>query len=280
MSQLFMSLALGRLKLKHRVVTAPLTRMRAGEPGDVPTSLHVEHYGQRASDAGLIIAEATQISSEAKGYPVTPGIHTHDQVVGWRSVTKAVHAKGGLIVLQVWHVGRVSHSSHQVGGTLPVAPSAIAAEGETFGADWATVAFEVPRSLENHELPRIVADYRSATERAMAAGFDGVEIHAANGYLLEQFLQDGSNKRRDAYGGSVENRVRLLLEVVDAVARIFGHDAIGVRMSPHGRSKGVTDSAPTLLFRYALAALSTRKLAYVHLIEPRYGNAGLTDAVK
>lgn len=221
MTDLFQSLKLGDLVIPNRVIMAPLTRMRSKQPGNVPHALNAEYYAQRAG-AGLIIAEATQISPQGQGYPGTPGIHSAEQVEGWKGVTQAVHARGGRIFLQLWHVGRISHSSLQPDGQRPVAPSALTPSGKTFTADWQQVDFETPRTLEAAEIKAILTDYRHACEKAKLAGFDGVEVHGANGYLLDQFLQDGSNKRTDRYGGSIENRARLLLEVVDIATEIWG----------------------------------------------------------
>ena len=216
---LFSPVKLGRYELPNRIVMAPLTRNRAGE-GNVPRELNAEYYAQRAS-AGLIVSEATQISPQGLGYPLTPGIHSAEQIEGWKLVTTAVHAKGGRIFLQLWHVGRISHPSLQPNGEVPVAPSAIAPQGmaSTFTGEQ---PFVTPRALELDEIPGIIEDYRKAAENALAAGFDGIEVHGANGYLLDQFLQDGSNHRTDAYGGSIENRARLLLEVMEAVIGVWG----------------------------------------------------------
>jgi len=251
---------------------APLTRMRSAQPGDVPNELMATYYGQRASEGGLIVSEATQISPIGKGYPATPGIYSAGQVSGWKLVTDAVHAKGGLIFAQLWHVGRISHSSLHPNGELPVAPSAVAPAGQAFTADFQKVDFETPRALEVDELPGIVADYRKAAENAMAAGFDGVEIHSANGYLLDQFLEDKTNHRTDVYGGSIENRTRLLLEVIDAVVDVWGKNRVGVRLSPYGAFNDMGDSDPVTLFTYVLKALSAKGIAYAHVIEPRAVN--------
>jgi N-ethylmaleimide reductase len=278
MTSLFDSLTMGDVTLPNRVIMAPLTRMRAGV-GNVPHALNAEYYAQRAS-AGLIISEATQVSQQGQGYPATPGIHSAEQVQGWKLVTDAVHQAGGRIFLQLWHVGRVSHPSHQPSGGLPVAPSAIAAKNSgTFSADWKPVALDMPRALETSELAGIVADFVQAAKNAKAAGFDGVEVHGANGYLLDQFLHDGSNQRTDAYGGSIENRVRLLLEVVDAVVAVWGKERVGVRLSPYGTFNDMHDSDPAALFTYILSQVSARNLAYVHLIEPRATSAGGNDTV-
>jgi N-ethylmaleimide reductase len=275
MTDLFTPLALGPLTLPNRVLMAPLTRMRAG-PGNVPTDLARTYYAQRAS-AGLIIAEATQISQQGQRYPHTPGIHSPEQVAGWRAVTDAVHAAGGLIFDQIWHVGRISHPSFQPGGGAPVAPSAVTPEGGIFDADFKQAAYVTPRALDIGEIPGIVADYAAAARNAKEAGFDGVEIHAANGYLIEQFLDDRTNHRTDAYGGSVQNRARFLFEVVDAVTDVWGADRVGVRLSPFGTANDSGDSDPIKLHSYVIPALSERGLAYLHLIEPRASGAGRAD---
>ena len=267
----------GDIALKNRVVMAPLTRMRAG-PGDVPGALAAQYYAQRAS-SGLIITEASQISPLAKGYPGTPGIYSDAQVEGWKEVTQAVHAQGGRIVLQLWHVGRISHSSlHQEEG-LPVAPSAIAPSGKVYRADWQLADYEVPHAIEINEIPSLIQDYRHAAEQAKKAGFDGVEVHSANGYLLDQFVQDGSNLREDAYGGSFENRTRLTLEVLDAVIAVWGSARVGLRLSPYGSFNDMSDQDPIGLFSHLIAKLNPLKLAYLHLIEPRATMAGGNDRV-
>ncbi len=276
MATLFDPVHIGDLALPNRVIMAPLTRMRSKQPGNVPTELMAKYYAQRAS-AGLIISEATQISQQGQGYPGTPGIHSSEQVEGWRLVTNAVHNAGGRIFLQLWHVGRISHRSHQPNGQLPVAPSAIKPAGGTYSADWKQVAFETPRALETHEIPAIVADYARGAQNAKDAGFDGVEVHGANGYLLDQFLQDGANQRTDHYGGSRENRARLLLEVVDAAIAIWGAGRVGVRLSPYGTFNDMKDSDPVSLFTYVLGQLNARGIAYAHIIEPRSSAAGAQD---
>lgn len=272
--RLFTPLKIGPWTLQHRVVMAPLTRMRASVPGNAPTPLNAEYYGQRASKGGLIIAEASPISPTAHYGPRTPGIYTPEQVEGWRGIADAVHAKGGILVLQLWHVGRISHSTLQPGGALPVAPSAIAAVGDTMTASGQRAPFETPRALETQELPGIVADYAQAARNAIAAGCDGVEIHGANGYLLEQFLQTRSNQRTDAYGGSIENRARLMLEVTDAVVAAVGAQRTGIRLSPYGRANDSGEPEPMPLYSYVTGELQKRKLAYLHLIEPRASGAG------
>lgn len=273
MTSLFDPLQLGAIELPNRIVMAPLTRMRSKQPGNIPTALNASYYAQRAS-AGLIISEATQISQQGQGYPATPGIHSAEQVEGWKLVTDAVHSARGRIFCQLWHVGRISHRSHQPHGELPVAPSAIKPEGGTYGADWKPVAFETPRALETEEISGIVQQYRVAAVNAQRAGFDGVEVHGANGYLLDQFLQDGSNKRSDQYGGSVENRARMLLEVVKEAISVWGAGRVGVRLSPYGTFNDMSDSDPLGLFTYVLGQLNALGIAYVHMIEPRASLAG------
>jgi N-ethylmaleimide reductase len=255
----------GPYTLRNRMVMAPMTRNRAGE-GNVPTPLVATYYRQRAS-AGLIVTEGTQVSPQGVGYPGTPGIHTDAQVLGWRGVTDAVHAAGGRIFLQLWHVGRVSDPSLQPGGGLPVAPSALAAEGK-FRTVTGTQPFVTPRALELAEIPGVVEQFADGARRALAAGFDGVEIHGANGYLVDQFLRDGSNRRTDVYGGPVEQRARFLLEVVEAVVGIWGADRVGVRVSPLSAFNGMSDSDPRATFGYAAAALSRHGLAYLHAVLP------------
>lgn len=278
MTSIFSPLIIGDLSLKNRVIMAPLTRMRSKQPGNIPWALNAEYYAQRAS-AGLIISEATQVSQQGQGYPATPGIHSDAQIEGWKLVTDAVHKKGGKIFLQLWHVGRISHSSHQPGNAAPVAPSAIAPTGMTFTADWKQVPYETPHALTAEEIPTIIADFKHAAENAKRAGFDGVEVHGANGYLLDQFLQDGSNHRTDQYGGSIENRTRFLLEVVDTVIGVWGASRVGVRLSPYGTFNSMSDSDPIALFSHVIGELNTRNIAYLHVIEPRATSAGGSDAV-
>ncbi len=243
---------------------APMTRNRAG-PGNVPQPINSEYYRQRAS-AGFIVTEATQVSAHGLGYPGTPGIHDPAQVEGWSAVTETVHEAGGRIVLQLWHVGRASHSSLLPGGALPVAPSAIAIEGETFTAHGMKV-FETPRALETGEIPEIVEQYRSGAANALAAGFDGVEIHGANGYLLDQFTRDGANKRVDHYGDKIENRIRLALEVTEAVTCVWGGGYVGYRISPFQKFNSMCDSDPEATFARLAAALSDLDIGYLHLVE-------------
>ncbi|MBL8013269.1 MAG: alkene reductase [Candidatus Omnitrophica bacterium] len=278
MKTLFDPIRIGDLLLKNRIFMAPLTRMRSKQPGNIPYELNAEYYSQR-TQAGLIISEATQISPLGQGYPGTPGIHTQPQVDGWRQVTTAVHNKGGKIFLQLWHVGRISHSSHHPYEGLPVAPSAIKPSGMVTTANWQQVPYETPRALDISEIPGIVEQYQQAARNARQALFDGVEIHGANGYLLDQFLQDSTNRRTDHYGGSVENRARLLLEVVDAVVALWGKERVGVRLSPYGTFNDISDSHPLKLFTYVIKELSRREIAYVHVIEPRATGAGGGDSV-
>lgn len=261
---LFTPLALGDLTLPNRIVMAPLTRNRAG-PGNVPTALNAEYYVQRAS-AGLIISEASQISPQGAGYPATPGIHSDEQVAGWRQVTDAVHAKGGRIFIQLWHVGRISHPSMQPDNALPVAPSAIQPAGEAVTYT-GMQPFETPHALASEEIPGVIADYIAAAQRAKDAGFDGIEIHSANGYLLDEFLRDGTNTRTDAYGGSIENRMRLLDEVVTAVSTVWPTRAIGVRLSPENRFNDIRDSRPQATFEAVVDMLRGHQLAYLHMVE-------------
>lgn len=265
---LFQPIQVGELTLPNRIVMAPLTRNRASA-GNVPTELNATYYAQRAS-AGLIIAEATQICPEGQGYIATPGIHSAEQIAGWKKVTAAVHAQGGRIVLQLWHVGRISHTSLQPGGKAPMAPSAIRAEAKTFVAE-GFVDVSMPRALELAEIPALIDSYRQAAANARAAGFDGVEVHAANGYLIDQFLRDKSNHRTDAYGGSIENRTRLLFEVCAAVAQEIGAGRTGVRLSPLTAFGDVGDSHPQALFNRAVERLAALQLAYVHVIEGETG---------
>lgn len=243
---------------------APMTRSRA--IGALPNDLMVTYYQQRAS-AGLLLTEATQVTPRGVGYPNTPGIHTEEQAAGWRQVTDAVHAAGGRIFLQLWHVGRISHPSMQPEGALPVAPSAIAAHGQLYTAG-GMQDFVTPRALELDEIPGVVADFATGARYAQQAGFDGVELHGANGYLLDQFLRDGANHRTDAYGGPVERRARLLVEVTEAVAQVWGADRVGVRLSPTSGFNSMADSDPRATFTHAAARLGALKIAYLHVIEP------------
>ncbi|MCX2721221.1 alkene reductase [Roseibium salinum] len=265
---LFEPYTLGSLTLSNRIVMAPLTRNRAG-PGLVPGDLAAEYYSQRAS-AGLIISEATQISQQGQGYQDTPGIYSQAQIEGWRKVTNAVHAKGGRIFMQLWHVGRVSHVDLQENGAAPVAPSAIQAETKTF-INNAFVDVSEPRALELEELPGIVDDFRKAAANAVAAGIDGVEVHGANGYLLDQFAKDGANVRTDAYGGSIENRARLMLEVTAAVVKEVGAERTGIRISPVSPANGVSSSDAQAQFDYIVDQLDALGIAYIHVVEGATG---------
>jgi len=256
---------LGKLKLNNRLVMSPLTRRRAGK-GGVPGEMNALYYAQRAS-AGLIIAEASQISPQGVGYIDTPGIHSDEQVEGWKIVTNAVHDKGGLIFLQLWHVGRVSHSLLQPGNALPVSASAISG-GDFITTPKGKMSMEVPRPLEISEIAGVIEDYRKAAANAIRAGFDGVEIHAANSYLLDQFMHSSSNIRTDKYGGSIANRCRFTLEVTDAICKEIGSEKTGIRLSPSNIRYGMDDENPAELFGYVIGELNKRKLAYLHLVEP------------
>jgi N-ethylmaleimide reductase len=276
---LFSPLKVGPYELAHRVVMAPLTRMRAVRPSLAPRPLNADYYAQRATPGGLIIAEASPVLATGFGNPGVPGIWSEAQVEGWRKVVDAVHAKGGIIFLQLWHVGRVSHSSFQPEGALPVAPSAVAISSEfkAMTADGKVAAYETPRALETDEIGNIVAAFRQAATNAMDAGFDGVEIHGANGYLLEQFLQSRSNQRTDRYGGSIENRARLLLEVTQAAIEVWGANRVGVRLSPYGIANDSGEADPMPLYTHVVQALGPLGLAYLHFIEPRSSGAGRAE---
>ncbi|KTC78859.1 NADH-dependent flavin oxidoreductase, Oye family [Legionella cherrii] len=264
---LFTPFKLRDLTVKNRIVMAPLTRNRSIHGIDTPSELNATYYAQRA-DAGLIIAEATQISPTGKGYAWTPGIYSQEQIAGWKLVTDAVHARGGAIYLQLWHVGRISHPSLQPGGIAPVAPSAIPATGQrTFIENGTFVEVGAPRALKLSEIPGIIEDYRIAARNAILAGFDGVEIHAANGYLIHQFLCDGTNLRTDQYGGSITNRLRFALEVTSAVVSEIGAHRTGIRIAPVSHANGVTDTSPGAVFFPLVQELSRFNLAYVHVIE-------------
>lgn len=266
--ELLQSCELGDLELSNRIVMAPLTRRRA-DYHLAPTPLNALYYAQRAS-AGLIISEATQISPQGTSLPRTPGIYSPAQIVGWQLVTQAIHDRGGRIFLQLWHGGRCSHPSLQPQGALPVAPSAIApGEEKALTATEKEVPFVVPRALLASELPDIVDQYRQAAKNAMQAGADGVEIHGASGYLLDQFLQDNSNHRTDDYGGSIEKRARLLMDVTVAVIKVWGAERVGVRLSPSSTFQDMNDSNPEALFNYVVTQLNQFNLAYLHIVEPR-----------
>ena len=273
-SLLFTPTLLGAVDIPNRVLMAPLTRSRAQRDG-VPGPLAPLYYAQRAS-AGLIVTEATQVTPEGQGYISTPGIHSAAQVAGWRRVTDATHAAGGRIFLQLWHVGRVSHESFQPGGALPVAPSAIALPGDAWTYD-GMKPHPTPRALETDEIAGVVAKYRHGAELAREAGFDGVEVHGANGYLIDQFLRDGTNRRTDRYGGSAANRARFLLEVTEAVVAVWGAERVGVRLSPLGGFNGMSDSDPAVTFGEAVEALGGFGLAYLHMVE-QFGPEKLSEA--
>jgi N-ethylmaleimide reductase len=276
MSALFSPAKVGPYQLSHRVVMAPLTRMRS-DPGDIPNNLMVEYYRQRASKGGLIISEATPVSTRGNGYAGAPGIYSDRQIAGWQRVTDAVHAEGGRIFLQLWHVGRQSHTDLQPNGEAPVAPSAIAAEGYAY-TKHGELPFSMPRALKLEEIPGIVEEFRAGAERALRAGFDGVEIHGANGYLPDQFLQDGTNKRTDSYGGPIENRARFMLEVTKAAISVWGPDRVGVRLAPSGTYGSMSDSDPAATFGYVVTELDRLGIAYIHVVEPRI--KGIEEIVK
>jgi N-ethylmaleimide reductase len=275
----FSPLEVGPYQLKHRVALAPLTRMRAARPSLAPRQLNAEYYAQRATPGGLLIAEASPVLATGFGNPGVPGIYSDAQVEGWKKVVDAVHAKGAFIFLQLWHVGRVSHSSYQPGGVRPIAPSAVAIPQElkTMTADGKVAFYETPRALETDEIPQIVAAYRQAARNALAAGFDGVEIHGANGYLVEQFLQSRTNMRTDRYGGGIENRCRFLLEVTQAAIDVWGAHRVGVRLSPYGIANGSGEAEPMPLYTHAIERLNAFGLAYLHFIEPRSSGSGRAE---
>ena len=269
MMTLFDKFKIGGLELKNRIIMSPLTRSRADE-NLAPQAMNVTYYTQRAS-AGLIITEATHVTADGIGYPKTPGIGTEKQIEGWRKVVDSVHDAGGVIFLQLWHVGRISHVSMQENGVMPVAPSAIAASGQLFTYD-GMKNFEPPRALETAEMPNIVEYFRRGAENAKKAGFDGIEIHGANGYLIDQFLENSTNQRTDNYGGSIENRARLLLEIIEAAKTVWNAKQIGVRLSPAGTFNTMEDSNPPELFGYVAEQLGKHGLAYLHVIEPEAEN--------
>lgn len=269
--RLFQPVRLGPYDLPHRIVMAPLTRSRARQPGNIPSTLNACYYAQRAS-AALIISEATQISMQGQGYAWTPGIHSHEQIEGWRLVSDAVHAAGGLIFMQLWHVGRISHPALQPDRMLPVAPSAIRPNGMAFIENdlgqGEMVPFVTPRALQTEEMPYLIRQYFRAARNAQAAGMDGVEIHAANGYLIDQFICSRTNHRSDRYGGSAENRARLLMEVIEAVSETWGSERVGVRLSPLGAFNDIGDDAPESTFGHVVDRLNDYDLAYLHVINP------------
>lgn len=260
---IFSGIEIGSFNLPNRIVMAPMTRCRAGE-GNVAVPLMAKYYSQRAS-AGLIVSEGSQVSEQAVGYPSTPGIYSAEQVERWKIVTEAVHKKSGHIFLQLWHVGRISHPDYH-GGELPVAPSAIAPTGEAATYE-GMKPMVTPRALRTDEIPQVVEQFRNGAKNAIEAGFDGVEIHSANGYLLDQFLRDATNKRDDKYGGSVENRARFLLEVIEAVGAVCGRDRVGVRLAPSGTFNDISDSDPEKLFGYVADQMNRFDLAYLHIVD-------------
>jgi N-ethylmaleimide reductase len=269
--KLFTPVQIGAIKLKHRVVMPPMSRLRAQPGTGIPSELQLEYYTQRATEGGLIVTEATAIAPSARGYYHAPGLYTDEQVAGWKRITDAVHARGAYFFTQLWHAGRTTHIS--ITGSQPVTASVDSA----YWAD-TSIVVDTPdgflptsphRALETAEIAGILEQYRAAAQKAKQAGFDGVELMAANGHLIDQFLQDNSNKRTDQYGGSIENRTRLLLEVVAALAEIWGADRVGVRLAPSGTFNGMADSNPEALFRYVAERLNSFGLAYLHLIEPR-----------
>lgn len=268
---LFMPIQIGKITLKHRIVMAPLTRLRAHRPSGVPSDLMLEYYSQRASDGGLIVSESTAVSPSGHGYHGAPGIYSKEQVVGWQKIVDAVHKKGGRMILQLWHAGRCSHTS--VTHATPISASVDPA----YWADEINMVstpegFQLPsphRALETHEIPRLVEQYRSAAANARVAGFDGIELMAANGHLIDQFLQDNSNRRTDGYGGSIKNRARLVIEVVEAMISIWGVGRVGVRIAPSGTFNGMGDSDPRALFSYIAARMNDLDIAYLHVIGPR-----------
>ncbi len=261
---LFTEYKLGPTDFKNRIVMAPMTRCRAAA-GNVPTPLMATYYEQRTS-AGLILTEATQVTPEGQGYISTPGIHSKEQVEGWKLVTHAVHKAGSKIFLQLWHVGRISHPLYQPKGALPVSASAIAPKGQVYTPE-GMKPYETARALELSEIPTVVQQYKQGAQNAKDAGFDGVEIHGANGYLIDQFLEDGTNKRTDAYGGSLENRARFMLDVTRAVIEVWGKDRVGVRLSPGGSFNSMSDSNPLATFTYAVQELQKLGIAYIHIKE-------------
>jgi N-ethylmaleimide reductase len=276
---LFSQLEVGPYRLNHRIVMAPLTRMRAEKQSFAPRPLNAEYYRQRTTPGGLIIAEASPVMATGRGNAGTPGIYSDQQVKGWRDVVDAVHARGGVIFLQLWHVGRVSHSSFQPDGVLPVAPSAVPISEalKTMTADGKVTSYETPRALETSEIAGVIESFRQAASNAREAGFDGVEIHGANGYLIEQFLQSRTNLRTDRYGGSIQNRARLLLEITQAAIEVWGADRVGVRLSPYGVANDSGEADPMPLYSHVIQSLDPLGLAYLHFIEPRSSGAGRAE---
>ncbi len=267
---LFQPLQIGDTTIPNRILMAPLTRARASQPGDVPQAMNAEYYRQRAGH-GLIISEASQVSPQGKGYAFTPGIHSSEQIAGWRRVTDAVHAAGGRIHLQLWHVGRISRPELQPGGERPVAPSPIQPAAQVFiSAESGMVDVLEPRALKADEMTDIVEQFREGAENAKRAGFDGVEIHAANGYLLDQFIRSGSNQRTDAYGGSIDNRLRLPLQVVEAVAGVWGTERTGIRVSPTGSFNDMHDDDPVATYGPLAERLEAMGIAYIEVVEDSF----------
>jgi len=273
---LFSTFALGDIQLSNRIVMAPMTRSRALE-GNVPNPLAIKYYEQRAT-AGLIITEGSQVSQQGVGYIRTPGIHSDDQVEGWKKVSDGVHSLGGKIFIQLWHVGRVSHPDFHE-GELPVAPSALPVDGEVFTPS-GPKKIETPRALNSEEIPGIIDQFKKGAENAKRAGFDGVEIHGANSYLLDQFLKDGSNKRSDEYGGNLENRVRLPLEVTKAVASVWGPERVGYRIAPHSSHYSMSDSDSAATTEYFVDKLNELSIGYIHVVEPIDGLMALPEGTK
>ena len=261
---LFSAATIGKLNLSNRMVMAPMTRNRAGE-GDSPQDMNVKYYRQRAS-AGLIVTEGSPVSAEAVGYPATPGIYTNKQVAGWRKITEAVHNEGGHIYIQLWHCGRISHPDLLPDKQIPVAPSAIQPEGEAVTYE-GMKPFVEPHVLTTNEIQNIVSQYKHAAQMAKQAGFDGLEIHAANGYLIDQFLRDATNQRNDEYGGNTENRMRFLNQVIDAVLEVWESQSVGIRLSPENAFNDISDSNPQAHFNYFITQLNRRNLAYLHILE-------------
>ncbi|WP_018982114.1 alkene reductase [Salinimonas chungwhensis] len=278
MTDLFSSGTMGGTSVRNRVFMAPLTRSRAHDTSDIPADMAITYYEQRAS-GGLIVSEATQINPQGKGYVSTPGIYTVEQVQKWREITEAVHEKGGKIFLQLWHVGRISHCHFQPDGDKPLAPSAIAPDVEVFFDGEKQPASE-PQAMTHEMIKQTVEDYRTAAENAERAGFDGVEIHAANGYLIDQFLRDKTNKRTDEYGGSLENRMRFLNEVTDAVLSVWDPANVGIRLSPIGNQNDIADSDPLTSFTYFIQNLNDYRLAYLHMVERFPGMATSNKELK
>ena len=268
-TSLFTPLKIGSVLLSHRVVMSPLTRMRASTPGNVPTELNAQYYGQRASEGGLIVTEATQVRADGQGSPATPGIHSADQVDGWRKVVSAAHAAGAKVFAQLWHVGRISHTSHQPDGGVPLAPSPVAANGMALTASWTREPYPVPRAVDLSEISGLVQSYVHAAENALAAGFDGIEVSAANGYLLEQFMQSRTNHRSDQYGGSVVNRCRFAIEVIEAVSSVANGRPVGIRLSPFGVANDSCEDDPMPVYACLLENATKLDVDYIHVVEPR-----------